>query len=112
MKKVKVHVANEYDFMDSRVAIDILLPATPRKGETLYLKDEQLRELEKQACQNLNIASLYYPKWFYGHSYNCDDPKESNLKDLGFDDAIFISSVAYNADEDIIYIEIDSIGGN
>lgn len=107
MKKVQVHVANECSFMDSRVFIDIQLPATPRKDEILYLKAEQFIELKRQACQNLNIAKDYSPKWLYGHSCNCDDPKESNLKDLGFEDAINISSVAYDADEDIIHVEID-----
>ena len=106
MYKIRVHINNENEYIDNRVFVDIELPAVPRKGEFLYLGDN-LSKLEEKAKEDLTIAKDYSPKWFYGASSACQEPKQENLKDLSFADAIQVSSVAYISGEDIVHVEID-----
>lgn len=106
MKKIRVHIANDTKFMDPKVFVDINLPAIPRKGELIYLKNEQIRELEEKACEDIeDILFYYHPKWFYGYSCDCWTPKNSIIKDFDFGDANTVTDVLY--DEDIIHIELD-----
>lgn len=106
MKTIRVHVSNENDYLDNKV--DIQLPAVPRKGEYLHLPEELRQELEKQACKDLWVAANYAPKWFYAKSYGCTKPGAENLEDLSFSNAVYVSSVAYFANSELIHIEIDS----
>jgi hypothetical protein len=107
MYKIKVHIKNDNDFLDSNVFVEIELPAVPRKGEILYLNEEQQEILKNKAKLNLEIAQNYAPKWFYGASSGCENPKEKNLKDLGFGDAIFVDSVVFSGDSEFIQIELE-----
>lgn len=103
-----IHIKNENIYMDDNVCVQIELPAVPRRGEILYLNDDLKQVLEDKAKSNLAVAREYAPKWFYGHSYNCEEPKQENLIDISFDDAIHVDSVAFNANSEIIHVELDS----
>jgi hypothetical protein len=107
MYKIKVHIKNDNDFLDSNVFVEIQLPAVPRKGEILYLNEEQQEILKKKVKSDLKIAVNYAPKWFYGASSGCENPKEKNLKDLDFGDAIFVNDVVFSGDSEFIQIELD-----
>lgn len=103
-----IHIKTEALFMDENVSVLIELPAAPRKGETIHLDARTQKVLEKKAKSSLDIAYEYYPKWFYGHSCNGQKPKHKNLKDLSFDDAIYVYSVLYIPNSDVIHIELNS----
>lgn len=103
-----VHIKNENNYIDDNVCVQIELPAVPRTGEFLYLQNDLKQVLEDKVKSNLEVAREYAPKWFYGNSYNCKELKQENLTDLSFDDAINVDSVAFNANSEIIHIELDS----
>ena len=104
--QIRVHIASEFFFMNEDVFVDIETLAVPRIGETLYLTTDQLKTLEDKAKIDTEIASGYAPKWFYGKSYNCKNPKKENLKDLNFSDAIYVSNVLHNIRRNKIEIEL------
>lgn len=103
-----VHIKNENTYIDDNVYVQIELPAVPRKGEILYLDNDLKQVLEDKAKSNLEVAIKYAPEWFYGHSHNCEELKQENLTDLSFDDAIYVDSVAFHANSEIIHIELNS----
>jgi hypothetical protein len=107
MYKIMVHIKNHNEFIDSDVCVEIELPAVPRKGDILFLNEEQIQILENKAKSNLEIAQNYAPKWFYYGSSGCKEPNENNLKDLKFEDAIYVDRVAFNGNSEIIHIELD-----
>lgn len=115
MIKIRVHIENDDVFMDENVFVDITLPAVPRKGETLYLTDEAQTELENKAKSSLIVATPYAPLWFYGHSraqlsdkeWKDDTLKPEHLKDLSFDDANCVSGVAFDANSDMVHVELN-----
>jgi hypothetical protein len=116
MIKIRVHIEFEEGFMDENVFVDIVLPAVPRKGDTLYLTNEMQTELENRAKSDLKIAENYAPQWFYGHSgkylseikeWKEDTLKPEHLQDLSFDDANTVSAVAFDADSDIVHVELN-----
>ena len=108
MYKIKVHIKNHSDFLDSNVFVEIELPAVPRKTEILYLNEEQYEILENKAKSNLKIARNYAPEWFYYGSSGCQNPKKKNLKDLTFLDAIYVDSVVFTGNSEIIKIELNN----
>ena len=108
MYKIMIHIKNESTYIDVNVCVQIELPAVPRKGDTLYLDNDLKQVLEDKAKSNLEVARGYAPKWFYGHSYDCKEPKQENLQDLSFHDATNVDSVAFNGNSEIIHIELDS----
>jgi len=108
MYKIMVHIRNENTYIDDNVCVQIELPAVPRKEDVLYLDHDLRRILEDKARSSLDVARRYAPKWFYGHSSNCKEPKEENLIDLMFDAAMYIDNVSFIANSDIIHIELDS----
>ena len=107
MYKIKVYINNYNQFIDSDVFVEIELPAVPRKGENLYLTEEQQEILKNKVKSDLKIAINYAPKWFYGASSGCENPKKNNLKDLDFGDAIFVDSVVFTGGSEFIQIELD-----
>lgn len=107
MYKIMVHIKNDNDFIDSNVFVEIELPTVPRKGEILYLNEKQQEILKNKVKSDLKIALNYAPKWFYGHSWECKKPKKKNLKDLNFNDAIYVDIVVFTGDSEIIQIELD-----
>lgn len=102
-----VYIKNDNEFIDSEVFVEIELPAVPRKGEILYLNEEQYEILENKAKSNLKIAKNYAPEWFYYGSSECQNLKKKNLKDLNFGDAIYVDSVVFTGNSEIIKIELD-----
>lgn len=102
-----VHIKNDNEFIDSEVFVEIELPAVPRKGEILYLNEEQYEILENKAKSNLKIARNYASEWFYYGSSECQNLKKKNLKDLNFGDAIYVDSVVFTGNSEIIKIELD-----
>lgn len=94
--------------MDDDVCVQIELPAVPRIGETLYLNNDLKQVLVDKVKSNLAVAREYAPKWFYGHSYDCEEPKQEDLINISFDDAIRVDSVSFNANSEIIHVELDS----
>lgn len=106
MINIRVHIHNNNSFIDDKVFVDIKLPFVPKKGDTLYLTQEHKDSLKAQAISSLDIAKRYAPKWFYSGSSNCKNPTEENLKDLAFDDALYVHCVSYFADSDIVHLEI------
>jgi len=107
MKKVKIHVCNDYTFLDDDVYVEIELPTIPRIGEIVYLNDDLFNKLEKQIKSSLKKAQEYCPKWIYGKSYDCDDPKKENLSDISITDIMYVTSIAYEANSDVISIELN-----
>jgi hypothetical protein len=107
MYKIMVHISADNDFNDDRVCVQLELPAVPRKGEILCLGNDIVKILEDKAKADLETAQSYAPKWFYGRSYECSCPKNENLEDLSFSDAMYITSVLFHANSDIIHVEID-----
>ena len=108
MHKIMIYIANDNNFLDSDVCVEIQLPAVPRKGDILYLTDEQMEVLENKAKSDLKIAKYYAPKWFYGDSCSCKEPKQENLQDLSFEDAMYVRDVVYYGNSEI-KIELDDI---
>jgi hypothetical protein len=108
MYKIMVHIKNDNEFIDSEVFVEIELPAVPRKGEILHLTKEQHEILENKAKSNLKIARNYAPEWFYYGSSGCQNPKKKNLKDLTFLDAIYVDSVVFTGNSEIIKIELNN----
>lgn len=107
MKNIRVHIVSE-EYMDEDVYADIKLPSIPNIGDTLYIGTDALLLLQAKATFSLNIAQRYCPKWFYGNSCKVT-PNElgyENLSDLSFEDAIFVSSVSYKANQNIVEIEL------
>jgi hypothetical protein len=116
MKKIRVHIENEDTFLDENVFVDITLPAVPRKGDRLYLTEEAQTELENKAKLSIKVATSYAPLWFYGHTsiylskikeWKEDTLKPEHLKDLSFDDANTVSGVAFDANSDIVHVELN-----
>ena len=81
MVKVRIHICNDFEYMDKRVYVDIKLPAVPRIGEVIWLGEKPCRHLENMARKNLDTARDY-TGWFYRKSSGCEDIKDCNLKDL------------------------------
>lgn len=106
MYKIRVHIRNKAVLIDEAVFIDIELPSIPRKGEIVFLDEKLIEELENKAKSSLINSKSYAPKWFYGTSYDCNDPKKENLIDLSFIDAKFVDSVSYRANSDIVHVEL------
>lgn len=94
--------------MDDNVCVQIELPAVPRIGEIVYLDNDLMQVLEDKAKSNLAVAREYAPKWFYGHSSGCEEPKQENLIDISFGDAVRVDSVSFDANSEIIHVELDS----
>lgn len=100
MIKCKLHIYSGTYYMDEDVCIDINLPCLPPINSVLYCDKE---ELEKQARSELRIANIY-SDWFYGKSANIEKVEEINLEDLTFDDAIYVYSIEFNANEEFVHI--------
>ena len=106
MFKIHLHIHAPEDFIDRQVYVPIELPFVPQKGDYLYVPEELLHELENKARRNPEIAKRYAPKWFYHKSFGVRFPTEENLPDLSFTDAHTVHAVAYQANSEIIHIEI------
>lgn len=107
MYKIMVHINNGDEFLHSAVCVEIQLPAVPRKGEILYLSDEQIDILQNKAKSDLKIAKSYRGKWFNGDSAGCKVLKQKHLQDLDFGDAIYVRDVVFSGDSEFIQIELD-----
>jgi hypothetical protein len=107
MYKIMVHIKNENTFIDDNVSVQIELPAVPRNGEFLYLDNDSIQILEDKAKSDLKIARNYAPKWFYRGSVKVEEVEQDDLINLSFHDAIQIDSVAFKANSDIIYVELE-----
>lgn len=108
MIKVKIYIKSEHALFEEEVFIDALLPCIPNIGNLIFLGNEQQNELEKKAKTNLDIANKFTPKWFWGHSSGIEygDIKEENLKDLSFDEAMYVHNVVYEPNSEIVIIVI------
>lgn len=93
--------------MDEEVYVNISLPFLPPVGSILHITDEMQLQLEAMAKSSLDIAQRYAPKWFYGKSRNCDEPKDENLEDLSFSDALYVTKILFKANCDIVELEIN-----
>lgn len=108
MIKVRIHIKNENTgSFDNRVCVNVELPASPRKGEVIYLSAELRGQLESKVRANLNVAKDYAPKWFYNASFDCREPNQKDLENFGFDDALFVCSVAYKPNSEVVLVELD-----
>jgi hypothetical protein len=106
MINVRVHIFNGLEFMDENVFIDIILPAVPRRKDTLYLTEEQMNELEEKAKANIKKIWIY-TDYFYGDCcISMDRIKEEDLKHFTFCDANSVKYVLFKANSDIVQIEI------
>jgi len=105
MIKARVHIQSENIFMDKNLFIDVMLPGIPRIGETLFIGWENKNKLAEMAGKKIEIAENYL-EWFYGNSSNIEEVKKENLEDLSFADANTVTHIAYEANSNIIDIEI------
>lgn len=106
MIKCKIYIFSGNDFLDEKVCVEISLPCAPFIGSYLQLGDELKTELENKAKSSVNTALKYAPKWFYFGSKNVGAITDENLKDLSFADALYVSSVTFKANQDILFIEL------
>lgn len=106
MITVRVHIKTDDTYLDKNVFVDIKLPAIPRVGEYLHLR-EYMQVLEDLAKKDLKTAQNYYPKWFYFMNKNDVPLKKIDIHNLSFVDAFIIDSVSYFPDDEIVYIELD-----
>ena len=104
MYKVHVHIVCNNEFADRRVFIEVMLPAVPRKGETLFLTEEQKADLENQARKDLSIAKDYFPEWF---NHRVSELTSESLEHLEFEEAMLVVDVAYYTGEDVIHVELN-----
>ena len=105
MIKCRIHIYNDYEAMDMDVYTECLLPAIPQIGSILHLNDKNTAELEAKARSKKEIAENYL-EWFYGKSISCENIDEADLKDLSFEDAIFVSDIRFVADNEYVDIEL------
>lgn len=94
--EVRVFIETNANYTDHDVFIRVDLPSVPRKGEAVYLETEQRKELERRACSSVSKASEYAPKWFFRKSHDCVEPKEEDLKNLSFIDAVEVNRVFWS----------------
>lgn len=95
MIKFRVHIYNEGTYIDENIYVDIMLPAVPCVGGCLYLSDEHYEVLRDKA----KIASKddeNYPEWY-----------DKRFNDYSFDCAIIVKTVHFNADSEIVHLEIN-----
>jgi hypothetical protein len=104
MIKCKLHIYSGAYYMDEDVCIEVNLPCLPPINAILNCDKE---ELENKARSELRIANTY-SDWFYGKSSNIETVKQENLEDLTFDDAIYVYSIEFNANEDYVHILLNS----
>jgi hypothetical protein len=105
MIKCKIFISSGNGFLDENLFVEILLPGVPIVGTYLQmggLKDE----LERKAKSSFQIAKLYHPKWFYGSSKLKSEIEEIDVNDLSFEDAMYICSVTFKANDEYLYIEM------
>jgi len=106
----RVHIDNDSDFMDENVYIDITLPDTPKVNDYLRLTFKQIEELEKKVKANFNIGRSYIPYWLHGAVKKASRTggiyKEECINDIFFNDAQYVKNVMFNADSNIIHIEL------
>ena len=96
MEKCKIYINNRNGLWDSDVFIIIELPTVPRIGETFWLTNNQLRELEKK-------ASMSKTKNDY------DDYRYASNNEINFDDVVQVYSVLYNCDDpEYIYLALST----
>ena len=101
--KVFIYTDPERDnFLDKDVSINIELPSVPQVDDILYLKRKHFSVLEEKAKSSLEIAERYAPEWFYCHSSGVKDVKKENLKDLNFEDAMYVKEIVYTADDEFV----------
>lgn len=122
MHKIMVHIQNDCEYMDEKVCLEIRLPSIPRIGETLYLGRKLLDVLQNMAKLDLDIASAYLPQWFHWFPWPDDrgpkiiyselegeDLKPENLRDLDFYGANHVHTIMYDANSDIVHIELTNV---
>lgn len=110
MIKCRIYISSEWEFLDDEVVQCIELPCLPHKHDILYL-GHLTRKMEDMATKNKKIAERYFPKWFYGKSYNITDFKDANMGDLGFGDANYVKDIAFYANDEAVYIVLDDYDG-
>jgi hypothetical protein len=110
MIKVRIYIKSDYSLYEEGVFISVLLPHIPSKGNVIYLDNKQTSELELKAKKNLDTANKFAPTWFYNGSSNIKygDVKKNNIKDLSFDDAVWVYNVVYKPNSKIIRIIINN----
>ena len=104
--KLRAHIFNHADALDSDVFVDIQLPHLPRVGDVVYLSFREKQILEEKAKTKLSIATRYFDKWFYGIG-NIEELTPRYFDKICFDDAIFVCGVYFNTENDFIQIELN-----
>ena len=92
--RVFVHIATEYEFMDSDVAVAIECSATPRIGDTFFLRENDIRDLERAVIRCGEDKVRQYSSWVYGSSGNFW---------LSFDDCIYVSDCLWRSNGRGVY---------
>jgi len=96
MVKCKIYIDNQEGLWSNDVFIIIELPTVPRIGDTFWLTNNQLRELEKKASMPKTIN--HYPNYRYGSS-----------GEINFDDVAQVYSVLYNCNDlEYIYLALST----
>ena len=96
MEKFKIYISNEEGLWSNDVFIIIELPTVPRIGDTLWLTDNQRRELENKASMPKTINDY-------------DDYRSGSSSEINFDDVAQVYSVLYNCyDPEYIYLALST----
>jgi len=106
MKRVRIYIANESEFLDPDVYITIWLPSVPAQGDILFLREKKRKKLEAMATKNVDIATKYAYGYMYGKSVDKEYIDESDLKNLSFSDVHWVKDVIFIANSLFPCIEL------
>lgn len=106
MINIRIHINNGNDFFDPEVFIDIKLPAVPLKDDFLMLTGEQYSNLNNQITLKNAANYCSYIDYELGTDLFPDKIKSKHLGKDFFNRANMVSGIMYNADSDIVHIEL------
>jgi hypothetical protein len=102
----RIHIDNNWDYMDDEVYVEMDLPYPLHVGNTLFLKEQSLKQLQKMATANCEVARKYFPDWFSGKSWKAESIEQADMKDLNFKEAWVVKEVSYMEGNPFVDIEL------
>jgi hypothetical protein len=122
---IRIHIKNADDYMDSRVYVDVEMPCIPRKGDMIWLNEEQEQSLReciiRESKNNIEIATIDYSHCLFRHNYIYREAhaneiekirvKFSRLQKLDLRNITFeaneVDSILFNFIDNLVHIELD-----
>lgn len=107
MIKIHIHIHNDLTYMDPDVFIEIQLPQVPRKCEEIILTPEMYEKLTRQVVKKNGKG---YAVWCFmagEEERMLEFVSPQRLKDLDLPLADTVKYIRYNANSEIVDIELD-----